>query len=102
MVEAMNDIQELLAQLREKKWTYAAISDELGVHLVTVQTWQSGKFYPSNAKPVALALRDLLGRKRIPKKKRYSAEAVDTWQREGRYSESRAKGNGEDGETEGS
>ena len=69
---SMNDIQELLAQLREKKWTDAAISDELGVHLVTVQTWRSGKFYPSNAKPVALALRELLRRKRIPKQKRGS------------------------------
>ena len=68
----MNDIQELLAQLRERKWTDAAISDELGVHLVTVQTWRGGKFYPSNAKPVALALRDLLRRKRIPKQKRGS------------------------------
>ncbi len=66
----MNDIQELLVQLREKKWTDAAIADELGVHLVTVQTWRSGKFYPSNAKPVALALRELLRRKRIPKQKR--------------------------------
>ena len=36
-----------------------------------------------------------------PKGRRYSKETVDTWQREGRYSESRAKGNGEDGETEG-
>ena len=67
---AMNDIQELLTELRARKWTDAAIADELGVHLVTVQTWRSGKFYPSNAKPVALALRDLLRRKRIPKQKR--------------------------------
>ena len=37
-----------------------------------------------------------------PKGRRYSKEAVDTWQREGRYSGSRAKSNGEDGETEGS
>ena len=66
----MNDIQELLAQLRERKWTDAAIADELGVHLVTVQTWRSGKFYPSNAKPVALALKELLRRKRIPLQKR--------------------------------
>ena len=69
---AMNDIQELLTELRARKWTDAAISNELGVHLVTVQTWRSGKFYPSNAKPVALALRELLRRKRIPKQKRGS------------------------------
>ena len=37
-----------------------------------------------------------------PKGRRYSKKAVDTWEREGRYSESRAKSNGEDGETEGS
>ena len=33
-----------------------------------------------------------------PKGRRYSKEAVDTWEREGRYSESRAKGTSGDGE----
>ena len=36
-----------------------------------------------------------------PKGRRYSKEAVDTWQREGRYSESRVKGASGDGEKDG-
>ena len=97
----MNDIQELLDQLRGQKWTDAAIAEELGTHRETVAEWRRGKFYPRYSKAIKIALRSLFLRD-PPKGRRYSKEAVDTWQREGRYSESRAKGNGEDGETEGS
>ena len=67
---AMNDIQELLDELRARKWTDTAIADELGVHHVTVQNWRSGKFYPRGAKTFAGAMRQMLKRKRIPKQKR--------------------------------
>ena len=97
-----SEIQTLIAQLNAKGWTYSAIADELGSDYRTLWQWRTGRFTPANSKAIALALRHLLGWKRIPKKKRYSKEAVDTWEREGRYSESRAKSNGEDGETEGS
>ena len=97
----MNDIQELLDQLRGQKWTDAAIADELGTHRETVAEWRRGKFYPRYSKAIKIALRSLMLRE-PPKGRRYSKKAVDTWQREGRYNESRVKSNGEDGETEGS
>ena len=68
----MNDIQELLYQLRGQKWTDAAIAEELGTYRETVAVWRRGQFYPNNAKPVPLALTELLRRKRIPRKKRGS------------------------------
>ena len=37
-----------------------------------------------------------------PKGRRYSKEALDAWQQKGRYSESRVKGTGGDGEKDGS
>ncbi len=93
-----SEIQTLIAQLNAKGWTYSAIADELGSDYRTLWQWRTGRFAPANSKAIALALRHLLGRKRIPKKKRYSKKAVDTWQREGRYSESRVKGTRDDGE----
>ena len=92
-----SEIQDLIAQLSAKGWTYSAIADELGSDYRTLWQWRTGRFSPANAKAIALALRHLLWRTRIPKKKRYSAEAVDTWQREGRYNESRAKDISDDG-----
>ena len=87
----MNDIQELLAQLRDQKWTDAAIAEELGTHRETVAQWRRGHFYPRYSKAIKIALRSLMLRD-PPKGRRYSKEAVDTWQREGRYRESRARG----------
>ena len=92
----MNDIQELLDQLRGQKWTDAAIADEIGTQRQTVAEWRRGKFYPRYAKAIKIALRSLMLRE-PPKGRRYSKEAVDTWQQEGRYSESRAKGDRDDG-----
>ena len=89
----MNDIQELLDQLRGQKWTDAAIADELGTYRQTVAEWRRGKFYPRYAKAIKIALRSLMLRE-PPKGRRYSREAVDAWQQEGRYSESRVKGIG--------
>ena len=97
----MNEIQELLDLLRAHRWTDSAIADALGTTRQTVSQWRGGQSYPRCHKAIKIALRSLMLRE-PPKGKRYSKKAVDTWQREGRYSESRAKGNGEDGETEGS
>ncbi len=52
--------------------------------------------YPRYYKAIKIALRSLMLRE-PPKGRRYSKKAVDTWEREGRYSESRAKGNSDDG-----
>ena len=68
----------------------------MGTHRETVAGWRRGKFYPRYSKAIKIALRSLFLRD-PPKGRRYSKEAVDTWQREGRYSESRAKGSGNDG-----
>ncbi len=93
----MNEIQELLDQLRGQKWTDAAIAEELGTYRKTVAVWRRGQSYPRYHKAIKMALRGLLLQE-PPKGKRYSKEALDTWQREGRYSESRAKGTSGDGE----
>ncbi len=93
-----SEIQTLIAQLNAKGWTYSAIADELGSDYRTLWQWRTGRFTPANSKAIALALRHLLGRKRIPKKKRYSKKALDTWEREGRYSESRVTEDRDDGE----
>ena len=93
----MNDIQELLDQLRGQKWTDAAIAEELGTYRETVAVWRRGQSYPRYSKAIKIALRSLFLRD-PPKGRRYSKKALDTWQQKGRYSESRAKGTSGDGE----
>ena len=68
---SMNDIQEMLSQLREKGWTWAAIADELDTHRETVSRWWSCQYYPDHPKMVVAALQDLLRRRAVPKRKRY-------------------------------
>jgi transcriptional regulator with XRE-family HTH domain len=67
----MNDVQELIAQLREKGWTISAIADAMSVSRDAVDFWRAGSRYPSNALPVKHELERLLAKKRIPKRKRY-------------------------------
>ncbi len=69
---AVSPTQSLLAQLRLNGWTYAAIADELGVKQPAVQRWASGERSPSNPLLVSQALTELLGRKRVPKQRRYA------------------------------
>jgi len=64
-------IQQKLAQLKDKGWTNVAIADELEVHHMTIRRWQTGDRYPENAKPVAMALDNLIARKLVPKQRRY-------------------------------
>ena len=66
----MNDVQELLRQLRKKGWTLSAIADELPAPRNNVDRWYRGARQPSNASSVALALYQLLTRNDIPKKRR--------------------------------
>mgnify|MGYP001284215384 CR=1 FL=1 len=65
----MNALQRKLVELKNKGWTLASISDELGIHWYTVQRWRDGKQYPNTPKLVLSALDTLLRRKRIPKRK---------------------------------
>jgi len=68
----MNDIQTKLAELEDKNWTLAAISDELDVSYNTVQKWKAGDRYPPIAKLIIEKLDELAERKRIPKRRRYT------------------------------
>lgn len=67
----MNDIQEKLAQLQEKKWTISALADELGQARVTLDKWKTGERYPANPKAILAMLDQILKMKRVPKQKRY-------------------------------
>ena len=67
----MNEIQTKLTELQEKGWTLAAIADELAVTVNAVEKWKAGDRQPQNAKAVLMLLDQLLGRKRIPKRRRY-------------------------------
>ena len=93
----MNEIQELLDLLRAHRWTDSAIADALGTSRQTVSQWRGGQSYPRYHKAIKMALRGLMMQE-PPKGRRYSKKALDTWQQEGRYSESRAKGTSGDGE----
>ena len=79
----MNEVQELIAQLRSKGWTLAAVADELGVAANTLGRWQAGSRHPSNPVPVVELLRRLLGRRRVPKQKRYGPDAPQRQSRKG-------------------
>ena len=67
----MNEIQTKIAELQEKGWTLAAISDELEVTVNAVEKWKAGDRKPQNAKAVLMLLNRLLAQKHVPKKKRY-------------------------------
>jgi DNA-binding transcriptional regulator YiaG len=69
---SMNDIQTKLKELQDKDWTLAAIADELEVTVNAVEKWKAGDRQPRNAKAVLMLLDQLLIKKRIPKKRRYS------------------------------
>jgi hypothetical protein len=72
MSDALNDIQARIALLQEKGWTLAALADELEVTPNAIEKWKAGDRYPRLEKPVVDALDQLLKRKRIPKKRRYT------------------------------
>ena len=71
-IETMNETQELIEQLMERGWTMAAISDAISTHRDTVVAWRTGRNEPANVVMVVGALRGLLRRSRVPKKRRYS------------------------------
>ena len=70
----MNDVQELLHQLRGNGWTISALADELGTPRNTVDRWYRGQRQPANASMVKVVLAGLLTKRRIPKKRRSLAE----------------------------
>ena len=70
----MNDVQEPIAELRKRRWTLAAIADEVGVTWRTLKRWDAGDSYPDTHKVVVAALASLLERKRVPKRRRYRSK----------------------------
>ena len=68
----MSEVQDVLADLKFKGWTLAAIADALEVHRETVANWDAGRHPPANPKLIEGALRELLRRRSVPKKRRYN------------------------------
>ena len=64
----MDDVQTLLADLKAKGWTNAAIADEIGVTVNAVEKWQAGD---RNISRSHLILLNQLIKKKPPKKRRY-------------------------------
>ena len=62
----------MLTDLRAKGWTVAAIADELKVNYYTIARWQNGARSPTNVAGVEVLLEQLLGKQRVPKKRRYA------------------------------
>lgn len=71
----MNEVQKRISELQEKGWTLAALADELEVTPNAVEKWKAGDRNPSNAKAIIVLLDQISKRKRIPKKKRYTADS---------------------------
>jgi transcriptional regulator with XRE-family HTH domain len=68
----MNGIQAKIAELEAKKWTLAALADELGVTPNAVEKWKAGDRYPTNSKAVLMLLDEISKTKLAPKQRRYS------------------------------
>ena len=75
-IQGMNTVQEKITNLERKGWTLAAIADEVGVSYNAAQKWKAGDRYPSNAKAVLQSLDVLCKRRRIPGKRRTTAEII--------------------------
>lgn len=67
----MNEVQAKLSELQAKKWTLAAIANEVGVSVNAVEKWKAGDRSPANSKATLMLLDGLLKRKQVPKKRRY-------------------------------
>ena len=56
----MDNAAEVLGMLQRRGWTYAAIADDLGVHVKTVSRWAAGGHTPRNEAAVVDKLSRLL------------------------------------------
>lgn len=73
-MENRTPIQAKLAVLQTKKWTLAAIADELSLTVSTLEKWKSGERNPANKQAVMEMLDRIEKKKRIPKQKRYTKD----------------------------
>ena len=67
-----NATQVRLASLKEKGWSWAAIADELGLTVNAVEKWVSGHHKPAKENETLRLLDQLIAKKRIPKRRRYT------------------------------
>ena len=70
-----NEVQTRLLELKDKGWTMAAISDELGVSYMTVYRWQKGMRKAENSRSVLHMLDTLMERRKVPKRRRVGARS---------------------------
>ena len=68
----LNNVQQQIARLQCTGWTLAALADELGNHVNTLEKWKAGDRYPANSPSVIAALNALTKRKLVPKRRRHS------------------------------
>lgn len=71
MTTKKSPIQLKLSAIQKKGWTLAALADELGLKVNTLEKWKAGDRNPANEKAVLSVLTKLEQRKRIPKQRRY-------------------------------
>lgn len=74
LCSVMNDIQAKLAELKTRRWTYAAIADELGYSPDAVKKWKAGLREARGQKAI-LNLLELLTKKKPPKERRYTKDS---------------------------
>lgn len=68
----MNEIQNRISELENKGWSLAALADELGVTVNTVEKWKAGNTSPANSKATIVLFDEIAKKKLIPKKRRYA------------------------------
>jgi transposase-like protein len=67
-MEETSEIPRIIEQLRQKRWTMAAICRAIGVSDATLYRWYNGVLLPDHQGPVAMALRQLLEQP-VPKRR---------------------------------
>jgi hypothetical protein len=67
-IVGMTEVQQLIQELRVKGWSIAAIGRKVGVTDMAVRRWISGDRRPENVVAVTIVLRQMLKRRRIPKR----------------------------------
>lgn len=67
----MHIIQIKIMELEDRGWTLAALADEIGMSVNTVEKWKAGDNRPRYRLKMYNLLDQIKQRKRIPKKRRY-------------------------------
>lgn len=65
-MEELSELRSLLAQLRERGWTWAAVAEEMHVHRNAIDRWARGERVPQIEFLVVRFLKELLEREDVP------------------------------------